>query len=74
MQEIFKLDVSVNVHFIPVPAMSYYKNMGYNAADYKITMDNFSREISLPVFYDMTDEQVKTVVEAVNYAVKAVLG
>lgn len=73
MQEIFKLDVSVNVHFIPVPAMSFYKKMGYNVADYKVTMDNFSREISLPVFYDMTDEQVQTVVNAVNTAVKIVL-
>ncbi|HOZ87394.1 MAG TPA: DegT/DnrJ/EryC1/StrS family aminotransferase [Bacteroidia bacterium] len=65
MQEIFNADVSVNVHFIPVPGMSFYKNMGYNLADYKVTYDNFSREISLPVFYDLTDEQILTVVTAV---------
>jgi dTDP-4-amino-4,6-dideoxygalactose transaminase len=65
MQEIFNANVSVNVHFIPVPGMSFYKNMGYNLADYKVTCDNFSREISLPVFYDLTDEQIRTVVRAV---------
>ncbi|MBS1637636.1 MAG: DegT/DnrJ/EryC1/StrS aminotransferase family protein [Bacteroidetes bacterium] len=72
MQEIFDQDVSVNVHFIPVPAMSFYKNMGYNVHNYPVTYDNFSREISLPVYYDLTDEQVDTVVKAVMHAVNKV--
>lgn len=65
IQEIFNADVSVNVHFIPVPAMSFYKNMGYQLSDYPVTYDNFSREISLPVFYDLDDAQIQTVVAAV---------
>lgn len=72
MQEIFARDVSVNVHFIPVPAMSFYKKMGYNIHDYKITYDNFSREITLPVFYDLTDEQINTVVNAVIESVNKI--
>jgi dTDP-4-amino-4,6-dideoxygalactose transaminase len=70
MQEIFSRDVSVNVHFIPVPGTSFYKNMGYRVADYPVALDNFQREISLPVFYNMTAEQVavvaQTVIDAVN--------
>lgn len=73
MQEIFNRDVSVNVHFIPVPATSYYKNLGYNVMDYKTTYANFSREISLPVFYDLSEEQIKTVVNAVTEALNKVL-
>jgi dTDP-4-amino-4,6-dideoxygalactose transaminase len=72
IQQIFNADVSVNVHFIPVPAMSFYKKMGYRVSDYKTTCDNFSREISLPVFYDLSDEQVRTVVKAVTDALNAV--
>lgn len=72
IQEIFNAEVSVNVHFIPVPAMSFYKNQGYDVKQYKNTVDNFSREISLPVFYDLTDDQVKTVVNAVIAAVNKV--
>ncbi len=68
IKEIFDSDVSVNVHFIPVPMMSFYKNLGYDIADYPVTYDNFSREISLPVYYDLTEEQVKTVIEAVTRA------
>ena len=73
MQEIFNADVSVNVHFIPVPATSFYKNLGYNLSDYPSTQDNFIREISLPVFYDLTDEQIQTVVNAVKSAVDKVV-
>lgn len=73
MQQIFDKDVSVNVHFIPVPATSFYKGLGYKVTDYKVTCDNFSREISLPVFYDLTDEQISTVVNAVTESVKNII-
>lgn len=72
MQEIFNADVSVNVHFIPVPAMSFYRGLGYSLDPYKTTYDNFSREITLPLFYDLSDEQIVTVVKAVLEAVSKV--
>jgi dTDP-4-amino-4,6-dideoxygalactose transaminase len=70
MQAIFDQDVSVNVHFIPVPMMSYYKSKGYNIKNYPITYYNFSREISLPVFEDLNDELVDRVIDAVVKAVE----
>jgi dTDP-4-amino-4,6-dideoxygalactose transaminase len=73
MQKIFDADVSVNVHFIPVPMMSFYKNMGYDIKNYPNAYQNYAREISLPVFYDLTDEQVSMVVSAVVNAVESVL-
>lgn len=73
MKEIFDCDVSVNVHFIPVPAMTFYKNLGYDLKNYPVTYDNFSREISLPVFYDLTSEQAQTVINAVVNSVNKVL-
>ena len=73
IQKIFDEDVSVNVHFVPVPGMTYYKNLGYNLMDYKTTYDNYSREISLPIFHDLTDEQIKTVVNAVIKSANAVI-
>lgn len=73
MKEIFDCDVSVNVHFIPVPAMTFYKNLGYDLKNYPVTYDNFSREISLPVFYNLTDEQTQTVINAVISSVNKIL-
>lgn len=74
LQRIFDRDVSVNVHFIPVPCMSFYRSLGYDIADYPVAYDNFSREISLPVFYGLTGEQLATVVETVVAAVEEELG
>jgi len=74
LQRIFDRDVSVNVHFIPVPCMSFYRSLGYDIADYPVAYDNFSREISLPVFYGLTGEQLATVVETVVAAVEDELG
>lgn len=73
IQGIFDRDVSVNVHFIPVPMMSYYKQAGYDIKNYPVTYDNFSREISLPVYYDLTEEQVQTVIKAVTDSTNSVL-
>ena len=73
IQKIFDADVSVNVHFIPLAMLSFYKNRGYNIADYPVTYDNYSREISLPVFYDLNEEILKRIVDAVTNAVESVL-
>jgi len=73
IQAIFDLDVSVNVHFIPLPMLTYYKNLGYNIQNYPDTYDSFSREISLPVFYSITEEQIQRVISAVISSVGAVL-
>ncbi len=67
--EIFNRDVAVNVHFVPLPMMTYYREAGYRISDYPVAYDNYSREISLPVYYDLTDEMVDTVVKAVVEAV-----
>ena len=74
IQKIFDKNVSVNVHFMPVPSTSFYKSMGYDIKNYPVTYKNFSREISLPVFYDMTEAQVMEVLNAVASSVIEVIG
>jgi len=73
IQAIFDHDVAVNVHFQPLPLLTAYKNLGYQIADYPTALDNYSREISLPVYYDLTDAQVQTVIAAVCASVKKIL-
>lgn len=74
MQEIFDQDVSVNVHFLPLPTLTAYKKRGYRIEDYPETWNKYHNEISLPVYYNLTDEQVQTVIAAVKCAVKKVIG
>ncbi len=73
MQKIFDADVAVNVHFIPVPMTSYYKSIGFDIANYPVTYKNFSCEISLPVYIDLTDQDIFTVTNAVINAVESVI-
>lgn len=74
MQAIFDQDVSVNVHFQPLPILTAYKNLGYKMDDYPNAWQMYQNEITLPVYFDLTDEQVQTVIQAVTNAVKQVLG
>lgn len=73
LQRIFDEDVSVNVHFIPLPRLSFYKNMGYQMEQYPVAYDNFSREISLPVFYALDETALQRVTDAVIKAVQSVV-
>ena len=66
-------EVSVNVHFQPLPLLSFYNGLGYKMSDYPQAYNNYKCEISLPVYYDLTDEQMQTVVKAVKEAVDEVL-
>lgn len=74
MQGIFDQDVSVNVHFQPLPILTAYKTRGYRMEDYPEAWNKYANEISLPVYFDLTDEQVQQVITAVKQAVRAVLG
>lgn len=74
MQAIFDQDVSVNVHFQPLPLLTAYKNLGYKMDDYPEAWNKYANEITLPVYFDLTDEQVQIVITAVKNAVKQVLG
>ena len=65
--------VSVNVHFIPLPMLSFYQGQGYAMRDYPNTYLQYSHEISLPVYYDLTDDQVDRVISVVKAAVEQVM-
>jgi dTDP-4-amino-4,6-dideoxygalactose transaminase len=73
IQKIFDRDVAVNVHFIPLPMMSYYKSLGYNINQFPVSYSSYKSEISLPVYYGLTDEQLRIVCKAVVEAVEEVL-
>lgn len=70
VQRISEADVAVNVHFIPLPMLSYFKELGYEIKDFPQSFKNYSAEISLPIYPQLTNEQidyiVSTVVNAYN--------
>ncbi|MCB0705295.1 MAG: DegT/DnrJ/EryC1/StrS aminotransferase family protein [Saprospiraceae bacterium] len=73
IQKIFDSGVSVNVHYKPLPMLSFYKEAGYDMAHYPNATDFFEREITLPVFFDLTDAQQDRVVQVLVSAVETEL-
>jgi dTDP-4-amino-4,6-dideoxygalactose transaminase len=73
IQKIVEKEVSVNVHFQPLPLLTAYKNMGYSIENYPEAYDKYKTEISLPVYFDLSDSDVKQVIDAVVTSVQSVL-
>jgi dTDP-4-amino-4,6-dideoxygalactose transaminase len=69
MQRIFEQEVSVNVHFIPLPMMSFYKGMGYDINNYPNAYRRYSQEISLPVYYNLSEKNIEAVIEAIKKSI-----
>lgn len=72
MVSIAEDEVSVNVHFIPMPLLTLFKNLGYRIEDYPVSYDNYSREISLPIYPQLTDEQIDYICSSVEKAYEKV--
>ncbi|MBC8147675.1 MAG: DegT/DnrJ/EryC1/StrS family aminotransferase, partial [Bacteroidetes bacterium] len=73
IQGIFDRGVSVNVHFLPLPMTTYYKNLGYNIEDFPVSFKNFAAEISLPVYYDLTNDQISHIIKSVIESVEEII-
>jgi dTDP-4-amino-4,6-dideoxygalactose transaminase len=55
--------VGCSVHFIPIHKHTYYKEKyGYLEEDYPVANRVFSRSLSLPIYPDMSDEEVEYVI------------
>jgi dTDP-4-amino-4,6-dideoxygalactose transaminase len=65
--------VSVNVHFQPLPLLTVFKERNYAIKDFPVAFDCYSREISLPIYPELTEEKVKYIVEAVKQAYQRVM-
>ncbi len=62
--------IGASVHFIPIHKHSYYKNKyRYLDEDYPVANDVFGKSLSLPIYPDLSDEDVEYIIENVlSYA------
>ena len=74
MESIAEDGVSVNVHFIPMPMLTLFKDLGYKIENYPVAYDNYSREISLPIYPQLTEDQVSIICQSIEKAYHKVLG
>ena len=58
--------IGTSVHFIPVHRHPYYrKTYGYREEDYPVANRVFARSLSLPIYPDLQDPEVKYIIEKV---------
>ena len=64
------LDIGVNVHYIPLPMLSYFKSIGLDIKDFSMSYNLYKNEISLPIYNDLSIKSVEYVcnklIEIVN--------
>jgi dTDP-4-amino-4,6-dideoxygalactose transaminase len=61
-----KRNIGASVHFIPLHVHPYYRNLyGFEPTDFPIAYSEYMREISLPIYSKMSNEDVEDVISAV---------
>jgi perosamine synthetase len=59
--------IGASVHFIPLHCHPYYRDtFGYKPEDFPVAYREYLREVSLPIYSKMTDEDVRDVIDAVT--------
>ena len=59
--------IGTNKHYpIPIHLQECYSDLGYKKGDFPIAEEISRTEISIPMYYGMTDEEVQYVVDAIN--------
>lgn len=65
IEEINKREVAVNVHFVPLAMLKIFKERNYEIENYPVSYDNYSREITLPVYPQLSENETDTILKAV---------
>ncbi|HAY33074.1 MAG TPA: DegT/DnrJ/EryC1/StrS family aminotransferase [Ignavibacteria bacterium] len=73
IEEINKREVAVNVHFIPLPMLTVFRERNFKIEDFPESYGNYSRVITLPVYPQLSDADIKIITESVRDSYNAVL-
>lgn len=59
--------IGTNKHYpIPIHLQECYRDLGYQKGDFPIAEEISATELSLPMYYGITDEQVQYVIDRIN--------
>jgi len=67
INELINLGIGISVHYIPLHIMPYYKQKyAYKENDFPETMKVYNTVFSLPIYPDLTEDQLNRIVTAVR--------
>ena len=55
--------IACNVHYKPLPMLTAYKNLGFDAKDYPNSYEFYKKEITLPLYSKLANEEVDYIIE-----------
>lgn len=66
MRKLRERGIGSQVHYIPVPAQPIYRKQQLRPEDYRHAMDYYQECLSIPLFYDLGDDQQQDVISALK--------
>jgi perosamine synthetase len=66
MQTMRKRDIGTQVHYIPVTSHPYYRKLGQRPECYPNAQKYYQEALSIPLFYDLTEQQQNRVIAAIQ--------
>lgn len=63
IQMLGEKDIATNVHFMPLPMFTLYRNMGYRLEDYPNAHAQYANEITLPLYSKLSVDEAEYVAE-----------
>lgn len=61
IEKLGEIDIATNVHFMPLPMLTVYRNLGYKLNDYPNAFNQYKNEITLPLYSTLTLEDAEYV-------------
>ncbi|CAM2736048.1 DegT/DnrJ/EryC1/StrS aminotransferase family protein [Hathewaya histolytica] len=73
IEKLAEMGIATNVHFIPLPLLTLYKNLGYNIEDYPNAYNQYANEISMPVYSMLSLKDAESIATELVSCVKKLL-
>ncbi|EJC82692.1 UDP-4-keto-6-deoxy-N-acetylglucosamine 4-aminotransferase [Rhizobium leguminosarum bv. trifolii WSM2297] len=59
-------NIGSQVHYIPVTSQPYYRDLGFKTSDYPNSADFYGQALSIPLYFDLSDDELAMVIEALR--------
>lgn len=70
-KKMMKQNINLQVHYIPIHLQNYYrKKYGFKKGDFKIAENFFKNEVSLPIYYTLTEKEQYRVINEIKKILK----
>lgn len=73
IDELAKLGISTNVHYKPLPMHTAYINYGFDILNFPIAYKMYENEITLPLYPQLTNTEIRYIVDKYNEICKEIL-